>query len=158
MTDNTDLIFQYDSEYGGQYTLKPYLGIYANNENLCLGFNYLDNEDGKWYPFCYATVNTISLAYLEGTIDVNDNGMKMLDFLEKNGFVYTNNHTLKGADTYICRYKDYKLIYKLGDYFAVDSYDDRYYRLFETQFCHKWSVHELQHALRLCGIDKEIAI
>lgn len=86
MGENSDLIFQYDSKYGGQYTLKPHLGIYAYHDNLSLSFHHLDKDDGRWYPFCYATVNIIPLAYLEGAIDVNDNGNQMLEFLEANGF------------------------------------------------------------------------
>ena len=81
--------------------------------------------------------------------------------LEKNGFKDVSNHTLKGCETYelsFGRDNDQKIIYKLGDYFAYESYDDRWYRLFETQICHKWCVHHLQHALRLCGIEKEIMI
>ena len=120
---------------------------------------YYHNEDGH-AP--YEEVTRIEPEDLTLDAEVFEVRFKPIplapEILVKNGFVYTNNHTLKGADTYICRYKDYELIYKLGDYFAVDSYDDRYYRLFETQFCYKWSVHELQHALRLCKIDKEIVL
>lgn len=83
------------------------------------------------------------------------------EILEKNGFHYTNEHTLKGADTYILRLEsrgfDLKVTIKLNDYFALDSYDDRVYRLVEIS-TGKWYVHHLQHALRLCGIDKEIIV
>lgn len=83
------------------------------------------------------------------------------EILEKNGFEDVSDHTLKGCETYelsFGRDNDQKIIYKLGDYFAYESYDDRWYRQFETQICHKWCVHHLQHALRLCGIEKEITI
>ena len=84
------------------------------------------------------------------------------EILEKNGFKYTHEHTLKGADTYILRHEqrgfDYTITLKLNDYFAVDSLDDRMYRIFETHICHRWCVHQLQHALRLCGIDKQIEL
>lgn len=83
------------------------------------------------------------------------------EILEKNGFHYTNQHTLKGADTYVLRLEqrgfDYTITIKLNDYFALDSYDDRMYRLAEIE-TGKWYVHQLQHALRLCGITKEIQI
>lgn len=83
------------------------------------------------------------------------------EILEKNGFHYTNQHTLKGADTYVHRLEqcgfDYTITIKLNDYFALDSYDDRMYRLAEIE-TGKWYVHHLQHALRLCGITKEIQI
>lgn len=83
------------------------------------------------------------------------------EILEKNGFKYTDNHTLQGADTYILRYEqngfDYTITYKLDDWFAVDSYDDRTYRIFEME-TGRWCVHQIQHALKLCGIGKEIVI
>lgn len=83
------------------------------------------------------------------------------EILEKNGFKYTNNHTLQGSDTYRLRYEqngfDYTITYKLNDWFAVDSYDDRMYRIFEIE-TGRWCVHQLQHALRLCGIEKEIIV
>ena len=86
MVDNNELIYQFNSEDGSKYTVKPFIGIYANNENLCVRLYCLNKEDGQWNPFCQVTVNTVPLAYLEGTIDENVGGMKMLDFLEKNGF------------------------------------------------------------------------
>lgn len=83
------------------------------------------------------------------------------DILEKNGFHYTNSHTLMGADTYVLhldqRGFDLKVTIKLNDYFALDSYDDRVYRLAEISIG-KWYVHNLQHTLKLCGIDKEIVL
>ena len=83
------------------------------------------------------------------------------EILEKNGFQYTNQHTLKGADTYVLRLEqrgfDLRITIKLNDYFALDSYDDRMYRLAEIQ-TGKWYVHDLQNALRLCGIDKSIEL
>lgn len=83
------------------------------------------------------------------------------EILEKNGFKYTDNHTLQGSDTYLLRYEqngfDYTITYKLDDWFAVDSYDDRTYRIFEME-TGRWHVHQLQHALKLCGINKEIVI
>lgn len=83
------------------------------------------------------------------------------EILAKNGFHYTNEHTLKGADTYILRLEqrgfDFTITIKLNDYFALDSYDDRVYRLVEIS-TGKWYVHELQHALRLCGIEHDIIL
>ena len=81
--------------------------------------------------------------------------------LEKIGFKNVSNHTLQGCETYqlsFGKYNDQRLIYKLGDYFAYESYDDRWYRLFETQLCHKWCIHDLQHALKLCGIKIEVTL
>jgi len=103
-------------------------------------------EDEHAYPFSVDCIEPIPLTP---------------EILEKNGFKDVSNHTLKGCETYelsFGRDNDQKIIYKLGDYFAYESYDDRWYRLFETQICHRWCVHHLQHALRLCGIEKEIVL
>lgn len=83
------------------------------------------------------------------------------EILTKNGFRDISNHTLKGAETYCLTMGDsceIKITYKLGDYLAYDYYDDRWYRQFETSLCYRWCVHNLQHALRLCGIEKEITL
>lgn len=83
------------------------------------------------------------------------------EILKKNGFRYTNNHTLKGADTYVLYLEqngfDFTITIKLNDWFTLDSFDDRMYRLVEIS-TGRWFVHDLQHALRLCGIKKEITL
>lgn len=78
--------YEYESEHGGKYLLAPKLGMYANNNNLSVQFFSYDETENFWEPFCSATTNIVSLAYLEAAIDTNDNGFKMLDFLEQNGF------------------------------------------------------------------------
>lgn len=83
------------------------------------------------------------------------------EILEKNGFKDVSNHTLKGCETYelvFGRDYDQKIIYKLGDYFQYWSFDDRWYKLFETKICYKWCVHNLQHCLKLVGIKKDIVL
>lgn len=113
----------------------------------------------------YGGYHLVTLAFGESdqTFNINDAQPIPLtpEILEKNGFHYTNQHTLKGADTYVLRLEqrgfDYTITIKLNDYFALDSYDDRMYRLAEIE-TGKWYVHQLQHALRLCGITKEIQI
>lgn len=78
--------YEYEAMYGGTYQLTPRINMYANNDNLYVGFDYFDNEYECWDPYCDATVNIIPLAYLEAAIDTNNNGMRMLDFLESAGF------------------------------------------------------------------------
>jgi len=77
--------YEYESDFG-TYQLHPWISTYANNGNLAMGFDHFDEEYQCWDSFCYATVNVIPLGYLQSCIDTNDNGMKFLDFLEKNGF------------------------------------------------------------------------
>lgn len=83
------------------------------------------------------------------------------EILEKNGFVNISNHTLKGGNTFRLdieqRGYDYCVTIKPRDYFKLQSYDDRWYTLCEMEFGCNY-VHELQHALRLCGIEKEIVL
>ena len=80
------------------------------------------------------------------------------EMLEKNGWTSNKkDHTLKGCHTWKYRYErngfDYTFIYKLDDYFTIESWDDRVYRLYETQYCRKWSIDKLQKTLRLCGFQ-----
>lgn len=89
--------YEYESEYGGTYLLSPKIGMYANNDNLSVSFDFYDKEEDFWEPFCSATINTIPLAYLEAAIDTNDNGQKILDFLEKNGFGHRTPHAVRSG-------------------------------------------------------------
>ena len=83
------------------------------------------------------------------------------EILEKNGFKNISDHTLKGSDTFRLRVEqrgfDYTITIKLRDYFRLDSYDDRVYTLCEIDFGLNY-VHELQRALKLCGIEKTIEL
>jgi hypothetical protein len=83
------------------------------------------------------------------------------EILEKNGWKDISDHTLKGCETFKLHYEqrsfDFYITIKLRDYFKLESYDDRFYTLCEMEFGCRF-VHQLQHALRLCGIDKEIVL
>lgn len=83
------------------------------------------------------------------------------EILEKNGWKDISDHTLKGCETFKLHYEqrsfDFYITIKLRDYFKLESYDDRYYTLCEMEFGCRF-VHQLQHALKLCGIDKEIVL
>lgn len=83
------------------------------------------------------------------------------EILEKSGFENISNHTLKGCNTFRIdieqRGYEYCITIKLKDYFRLQSFDDRWYTLCEMEFGCNY-VHELQHALRLCGIDLEIKV
>lgn len=83
------------------------------------------------------------------------------EILKKNGFEDISDHTLKGCDTFRLdieqRGFDYCVTIKLKDYFKLQSYDDRWYTICEMEFGCNY-VHELQRALKLCNIDKEIIL
>ena len=78
------------------------------------------------------------------------------EILEKNGFVYR-----EAEET--CATEAFHLWILVGSIFALD--DDSWWRSVKDGELHvefggfplKY-VHELQHALRLCGIDKEIEV
>ena len=78
--------YEYESQYGGTYILAPHINSYANNNNLYMAFDCYSKDDDFWEPFCDATVNVTKLPYLFSTVDTNNNGYQILDFLEANGF------------------------------------------------------------------------
>ena len=83
------------------------------------------------------------------------------EILEKNGWKDISDHTLKGCETFKLYHEqrsfDFYITIKLRDYFKLQSLDDRLYTLCDMQFGCRY-VHELQHALKLCGIEKEIEL
>lgn len=72
------------------------------------------------------------------------------EILEKNGFYYENNvgHVLE--------YYNYEIIYDTWEH-ELRILENREQILKITTFSEMY-VHELQHALRLCGINKNITI
>ena len=117
---------------------------------------------------CNTQVEMLSLSGIRG--DCNENIWNEKTFepipltaeiLEKNGWKDISDHTLKGCETFKLHYEqrsfDFYITIKLRDYFKLESYDDRFYTLCEMEFGCRF-VHQLQHALRLCGIDKEIVL
>ena len=80
------------------------------------------------------------------------------EILEKNGFLYKKLKCI--GDNEIWRIEDdyYDIdIYDWSDSIWVFRYDCTEMSLPHTQVVMSY-VHELQHALRLCGIEKEITI
>lgn len=69
------------------------------------------------------------------------------EILNKNGFVQNNSHRM----LYV-HINDYN-----GYAFSLDA-DNVGWHLTANKFISIDSVHELQHALRLCGIEKEIVL
>lgn len=87
------------------------------------------------------------------------------EILEKNGFIYYNyGHNYYGwkidDDERFVIEKSYKNLYQIdGDNsFHIGIVSDDRESYFLDTFCTISYVHELQHALRLCGIDKEIVL
>lgn len=78
--------FEYTDSFGDNYILYPEFSMYTNNKNLFLGFEYYDSEWEDIDSYCDATVNIFKLPFLHSAIDTNNNGDKIIDFLERNGF------------------------------------------------------------------------
>lgn len=79
------------------------------------------------------------------------------EILKANGFTTDNDHTLKGSCIYhrLCgKYEDYKVIVRLlNGWVKIESFDDRWHTLLDLAIQPRY-VHELQHALRLCGLNE----
>lgn len=85
MSEHQYHVYEYPMDDGGVSRVRPYLDTYQDNGNLYVGLEFY-MEDGFWEPDLSITVNTIPLAYLEAAIDTNNNGNKILEFLQKNNF------------------------------------------------------------------------
>lgn len=72
------------------------------------------------------------------------------EILKKNGFDYENNV----GD--VLEYYNYEIIYNTWEH-ELRILENRE-QILKIKTFDKMCVHELQHALRLCGIDKEIEI
>lgn len=76
--------------------------------------------------------------------------------LEKNGF-HTYDHTLLGSCIYrrMCgKYNEYEVVVRmLNGWIKIKSHDDRITDILFIDFQPRF-VHQLQHALRLCGLNE----
>ena len=96
-----------------------------------------------------------------GYITVNLTNLKPIpltdEILEKNGFpldVEETNHPLyKGTEI-----KEYIISMPPNEYKEHLIWNGEYYIMFDSPKIRIDYVHQLQHALRLCGIDKEIVL
>ena len=76
------------------------------------------------------------------------------EILEKNGFKIEFYNEYK-----VYELNNFKVCKNCCDYFEVcDFWDDSDWGWKMINFCLCIYVHELQHALKLCGIDKEIVV
>lgn len=79
------------------------------------------------------------------------------EILKANGFITNNDHTLTGSQIYhrLCgKHEEYKVTVRLlNGWVKIESFDDRWCTLLDLSVQPRY-VHELQYALRLCGLDK----
>ncbi len=85
----------------GLIPVYPHLAMYCDNDNLYVGMDYYDEEEQMFDHFGDVTVNIDSLPYLHSTIDTNNNGDKILDFLQRNGLGETTGRYLSSG---FCRF------------------------------------------------------
>lgn len=75
----------YNSSFG-LVCVYPEINTYIDDNNIYIGLVFFDEEEQYFDHFSDVTVNIDPLPYLYGTIDTNNNGDKILGFLERNGF------------------------------------------------------------------------
>jgi len=83
---NKQMELIYTDSYGDDNIVYPKLNFYLENNNLYVGLDCYEPEIEAMDNYCDVTVNIEDLPYLHAAIDTNNNGPKMVDFLEKNGF------------------------------------------------------------------------
>lgn len=122
------------------YDREPYqirrLGIYG------------ENRDGESYPaVCVGKPKGIGLV-------IERNEIKPIpltpEILEKNGFYYENNVG------HILEHYNYEIIYDVWKH-ELRILENRE-QILKIKAFDEMCVHELQHALKLCGINKEIEL
>ena len=114
---------------------------------------YGENRDGENYPaVCVSKPKWIGLIVDRNEIEPIPLTTKIL---EKNGWSYNNEDAKYAAETWVgngLMLQENGVGYRIV---VVSDYDDEDTN--DTQFVITY-IHQLQHALRLCGIDKEIII
>ncbi len=78
----------------GPVPVYPVFDMYRDDDNLYMGMDYFDEEEQMMDHFASITVNIDRLPYLQSTIDTNNNGQKILDFLQRNGFGTCTGRTM----------------------------------------------------------------
>lgn len=81
----------------GLIPVYPILDIYREYNNLYLGLNYYDEEEQMFDHYGDVTVNVEQMQYQHSTIDTNNNGTRILDFLKRNGFGEETNRCVNSG-------------------------------------------------------------
>ena len=79
------------------------------------------------------------------------------EILEKNGFKIDMYSTLQLGDGKWLEYYHHESRLRMW-WKGIDEWENHAEVTYLVFQCHVWYVHELQHALRLCKIDKEIKL
>lgn len=78
--------FQYTDSFGDVIEVFPELDVYRSTDNLYVRLKAYDEDLEDIDHYCDVTVSIFELPFLQSTIDTNNNGDKMVKFLEENGF------------------------------------------------------------------------
>ena len=138
----------------------------------------IDYMIGDWLQYydcnlekqCYAQITSIQADGAKPFIQTSDSDVYYLaeeyksipltsEILEKNGFPFDEEETKK-VKGYYKDYEDWKLFkFPLGSGFNIEYNSNRgYYYITDHCFLKFKYVHEFQHILKLCGINKEIKL
>lgn len=100
-----DDIFEYCDAYGDKYYISFHMDMYDSNSNLYLGMLYYDPVLKGMDFYGDVTVNTISMPYLYGTVDTNNNSRNIEQFLIDAGI---GKATGKYVQSGFCRFPVFK--------------------------------------------------
>lgn len=89
--------FPYESTWGGIYSITLAMNRYIENDNLYLAMGAFDEDLQGLDHFADITVNVGALPYLQSAIDTNNNGDKIMDFLQENGFGTPTGRTIRSG-------------------------------------------------------------
>ncbi len=120
LSQKDDKGFLYLSSFG-PVPVYPDFDMYGDNDNLYLGFDFYDEEEQMFDHFAAITTNIDTLPYPLSAIDTNNNGDKIIPFLERNGFGEMLHGSLHNG---FCAYPVFRfneqLIHRLDPKFLED--------------------------------------
>lgn len=127
------VVLEYMSFLGQTEKVIPKLNMYAENNNLYVGLDYLDSDCDTWLPYTDVTVNVGKLPFLESAIDTNNNGQEIVSFLEDNGFGKLTDKTITSGfyEFPVFKFDENKL--KEIDCFMFNQYKKAHGRVVESR-------------------------
>jgi len=134
-----------------------------NVEELMLG-DWVYGYDGEWKPVCVKQI----MGFHPSIVAVHTYGYQpdqikpipiTPEILEANGWVHYHPYNKKAEYWQLRGWVDVNIKVNRGHFFFSiygKPFKETFFRPHFT--AHLRYVHELQHALRLCGLDKEIVL
>lgn len=127
--------------------------------------NVMKKDSYEPVRVCTIYENAIDYLYIDNSLSTETTALGMItiagvepilitpEILEKNGFGYTEE-----SEYYIHYYLGKKNSCKIGLHIGTDKMGNYWLNTIRDTIYGLNEVHQLQHALRMCGIEKEIII